>query len=128
MAADLLTLPQSQSGTLMPETKTESFGITGSDVNFADITASGNITASGDILTTNINVGTPTSNNWGENLQGSYFNNFNATTDVSEILRFVAGLLSSSAASPTANTKTYGLILVDQYAVFDPLQPTVYFP
>lgn len=98
-----------QTGSFVVNSQTASFGITGNDVNFADITASGNITASGDILTTNINVGTPTSNNWGENLQGSFFNTFNETTDVSEILRFVAGLLSSSAASPTANTKTYGL-------------------
>ena len=58
----------------------------------------------------NINVGNPTSNDWQTNLDGSYFNNFNADTDVSEILRFVAGLLSSSAANPTPNTKTYSSI------------------
>ena len=55
----------------------------------------------------NINVGVPTSNDWGSNLNGSYFNNFNKNTDVSEILRFVAGLLSSSAPDATPNTKTY---------------------
>jgi len=58
----------------------------------------------------NINAGNPTSNAWQTNLDGSYFNNFDANTDVSEILRFVAGLLSSSAANPTANTKTYNSI------------------
>lgn len=58
----------------------------------------------------NINAGNPTSNAWQTNLEGSYFNNFNADTDVSEILRFLAGLLSSSAANPTANTKTYNSI------------------
>lgn len=58
----------------------------------------------------NINAGNPTSNAWQTNLDGSYFNNFDADTDVSEILRFVAGLLSSSAANPTANTKTYNSI------------------
>ena len=47
---------------------------------------------------------------WGSNLDGSYFNNFNSDTDVSEILRFVAGLLSSSAANPTANSRTYSSI------------------
>ena len=52
----------------------------------------------------NINAGNPTSNAWQTNLEGSYFNNFDSNTDVSEILRFVAGLLSSSAANPTANT------------------------
>ena len=55
----------------------------------------------------NINVGVPTSNDWGSNLNGSYFNNFNKNTDVSEILRFVAGLLSSSAPDAAPNTKTY---------------------
>jgi hypothetical protein len=56
----------------------------------------------------NSNVGYPTSNNWQAGLNGSYFNNFNANTDVSEILRFVAGLLSASAPDAAPNTKTYG--------------------
>jgi len=55
----------------------------------------------------NINVGTPTSNDWKTSLEGSYFNNFDKNTDVSEILRFVAGLLSSSAPDASPNTKTY---------------------
>lgn len=55
----------------------------------------------------NINVGYPTSNLWQQNLNGSYFNNFNHNTDVSEILRFVAGLLSSSAPDASPNTKGY---------------------
>ena len=59
------------------------------------------------IHASNINVGIPTSNDWGSNLNGSYFNNFNKNTDVSEILRFVAGLLSSSAPDAAPNTKTY---------------------
>jgi len=58
----------------------------------------------------NFNAGTPTSNAWQTNLDGSYFNNFDKDTDVSEILRFMAGLLSSSAANPTANTRTYSSI------------------
>ena len=76
------------------------------------------ITGSGDtaldvsqsIKAHNINVGVPTSNDWQSNLNGSYFNNFTKDTDVSEVLRFVAGLLSSSAANPTPNTKTYSSI------------------
>jgi hypothetical protein len=56
----------------------------------------------------NINVGIPTSNNWKTSLEGSYFNNFDKNTDVSEILRFVAGLLSSSAPDASPNTKGYG--------------------
>ena len=58
----------------------------------------------------NINAGNPTSNDWQSNLGGSYFNNFTTSTDVSEILRFVAGLLSSSAPDATPNTKTYSSI------------------
>lgn len=58
----------------------------------------------------NHNVGVPTSNAWGTNLEGSYFNTFNSNTDVSEILRFIAGLLSSSATSPTPNTRVYNSI------------------
>ena len=54
----------------------------------------------------NINVGVPTSNQWQANLVGSYFNNFTENTDVSEILRFVAGLLSASAPDAAPNTKT----------------------
>ena len=53
----------------------------------------------------NINVGVPTSNQWQANLVGSYFNNFTQNTDVSEILRFVAGLLSASAPDASPNTK-----------------------
>ena len=55
----------------------------------------------------NINAGTPTSNPWQVNLTGSYFNNFTTQTDVSEILRFIAGLLSQSAPDASPNTRTY---------------------
>ena len=54
----------------------------------------------------NVNVGQPTSNDWGT-MDGSYFNNFNKNTDVSEIIRFMAGLLSSSAPDASPNTKYY---------------------
>jgi hypothetical protein len=54
-----------------------------------------------------INVGVPTSNNWQSGLQGSYFNNFTPNTDVSEMLRFIAGLLSASAPDAAPNTKTF---------------------
>tara|TARA_R110000822_G_scaffold100355_13_gene226021 strand:+ start:114 stop:3101 length:2988 start_codon:yes stop_codon:yes gene_type:complete len=57
-----------------------------------------------------INVGIPTSNNWQSGLQGSYFNNFTPTSDVSEILRFIAGLLSQSAPDASPNTRTFGSI------------------
>ena len=66
---------------------------------------SGSLT--GKISASNVNVGIPTSNNWQSSLNGSYFNNFTPQTDISEILRFVAGLLSSSAPDASPNTKIY---------------------
>lgn len=61
----------------------------------------------GTVSASNINVGIPTSNPWQSNLEGSYFNNFTTQTDVSEILRFIAGLLSSSAPDASPNTKFF---------------------
>jgi hypothetical protein len=61
----------------------------------------------------NVNAGVPTSNAWGSGLAGSYFNNFTSNTDVSEILRFVAGLLSASAPDASPNTKTYSTTLTE---------------
>jgi hypothetical protein len=51
--------------------------------------------------------GIPTSNNWGTGLEGSYFNNFTNITFTSEILRFIAGLLSASAPDASPNTRTF---------------------
>ncbi len=74
------------------------------------LTVSGSIKAVGAMTASNINVGTPTSNAWQTNLNGSYFNNFNSSTDVSEILRFVAGLLSASAPDASPNTRTFSSV------------------
>jgi len=59
------------------------------------------------IFTNNIQNGYPTSNQWGSNLEGSFFNNFDNTTHVSEILRFMSGVLSHSldVADASPNTK-----------------------
>jgi hypothetical protein len=64
------------------------------------------------IYTNNIQNGYPTSNAWGTALEGSYFNNFDNTTHVSEILRFIAGAMSHSldVADASPNTKTFGSI------------------
>ena len=59
------------------------------------------------IVSKSVNAGVPTSNAWQSNLNGSYFNNFTSQTDVSEILRFIAGLLSQSAPDASPNTKTF---------------------
>ena len=64
------------------------------------------------IFTNNIQNGYPTSNNWGSNLEGSFFNNFDNTTHVSEILRFMSGVLSHSldVADAAPNTKTFASV------------------
>ena len=70
------------------------------------------LTSSTAIFTNNIQNGYPTSNRWQDNLVGSYFNNFDNTTHVSEILRFMAGVISHSidTAAPTANTKYWNTV------------------
>jgi hypothetical protein len=79
---------------------------TGLNVNIKT-SISGTLNVSQSINAYNINAGNPTSNQWQSNLNGSYFNNFTTQTDVSEILRFIAGLLSASAPDAAPNTKTY---------------------
>ena len=60
-------------------------------------------------FTNNIQNGYPTSNNWGENLEGSYFNNFDNTTHVSEILRFITKGNKSFYRHFFSGTNTKGL-------------------
>lgn len=48
---------------------------------------------------TNHNVGHPNSFQWQTGLAGSIFNNYNATTDVSEIIRALVGIVSASNPS-----------------------------
>jgi len=54
--------------------------------------------------------GEPTLNAWSTGLDGSYFGTFSPTTYTSDILRFIAGLLSSSAPAPSPNTRTFASI------------------
>ena len=86
----------------------ENLQISGSGLDSPDgsITAKYGVIVSKSLHAENINVGLPTSNDWGT-MNGSYFNNFNENTDVSEIIRFMAGLLSSSAPDASPNTKYY---------------------
>jgi len=69
-------------------------------------------TGSQTITTNNINVGFPTSNRWQQNLDGSYFDLYDSYTNVSEIIRFMAGVMSSSldVAAPTPNTKYWNTV------------------
>ena len=64
------------------------------------------------ITTNNITNGYPTSNAWQTNLEGSYFNNFTNASHVSEILRFMSGVLSHSldVADAAPNTFTYNSV------------------
>jgi hypothetical protein len=64
------------------------------------------------IYTNNIQNGFPSSNPWGAGLDGSYFNNFDNTTHVSEILRFLAGAMSHSldVADASPNTKYWNTL------------------
>ena len=73
------------------------------------LTVSTTGTGSTAIVSNNTTVGYPTSNDWQDNLDGSYFDNFNHDTHISEIMRFMAGVMSSSldVAAPLPNTKTF---------------------
>lgn len=86
----------------------ENLQISGSGLDSPDGSIAGKygVIVSKSLHAENINVGQPTSNEWGT-MNGSYFNNFNENTDVSEIIRFMAGLLSSSAPDASPNTKYY---------------------
>jgi hypothetical protein len=82
-------------------------GIDQALITTSSFTMNDGLVVSQSINAYNINAGNPTSNQWQQNLTGSYFNNFTTQTDVSEILRFIAGLLSASAPDASPNTKTY---------------------
>ena len=85
--------------------------LTGSAYNtINNLEITGGIAVSGTINADNMTVGIPSSNQWQSNLSGSYFNNFTSETNVSEILRFVAGLLSASAPDASPNTKTFSTV------------------
>ena len=81
---------------------TTNFEITSGSTSLMSLDYTGKLTVS-----KSINAGVPTSNAWQSGLNGSYFNNFTSTSDVSEILRFIAGLLSQSAPDASPNTKTF---------------------
>jgi hypothetical protein len=82
-------------------------GIDQALITTSSFTMNDGLVVSQSINAYNINAGNPTSNAWQTSLSGSYFNNFTTQTDVSEILRFIAGLLSASAPDASPNTKTY---------------------
>lgn len=74
---------------------------------------SGTLNVSQSITASNVTVGTPTNKPWQEDLDGSIFNLYDATTPTSNILRVIAGYLSSSLPAPTPNIRDYGSLAVD---------------
>jgi len=77
-------------------------------------TATTPLNVEGKVSASNYNIGTPSSNAWKTNLEGSYFDNFNQDTDTAEIVRFMAGLLSASAANPLPNSRYYNSLTLSQ--------------
>ncbi len=76
---------------------TGSLSVTGSVViSGSTLKVNTPLTSSTAIFSNNMQTGYPTSNTWDNGLSGSYFQNFDNTTHVSEILRFMSGILSHS--------------------------------
>lgn len=106
----------SQFGNSLDDTHkfTGSLFISGADGHkiSGSVTVNTTNTGSTAIISNNTTVGYPSSNEWQDNLDGSYFDIFNHSTHISEILRFMAGVMSSSldVAAPTPNTKTWGSV------------------
>ncbi len=61
------------------------------------------------IKANNVTVGYPVANAWQDNLNGSYFNTFDHNSNISEIMRFMAGVISHSidTSAPTPNLKIW---------------------
>ena len=120
-----ITLPLGQGGIFHTSSlgsdifaTTSSLTISGSSLQFSPLPSGINPTSSQDgskyavvvsesLWHYNANVGVPTSNPWQTGLEGSYFNRFDHNTDISEILRFMAGILSASAPDASPNTNIW---------------------
>ena len=76
---------------------TGSLSVTGSAIiSGSTLKVNTPLTSSTAIYSNNTQVGYPTSNTWDNGLSGSYFQNFDNTTHISEVLRFMSGILSHS--------------------------------
>jgi|ETNmetMinimDraft_21_1059911.scaffolds.fasta_scaffold03864_5 hypothetical protein len=114
-----MTSSYASGSTIWGNSLDDSHQITGSlNITGSSSTVSGTLavttplTSSTAIYTNNVQNGYPTSNLWQKSLDGSYFNNFDNTTHVSEILRFMSGVLSHSldVADAAPNTKTFASV------------------
>ena len=72
---------------------------------------SGTLNVSQSITASNVTVGTPTNKPWGEDLAGSIFDFYDENTPVSNIVRVMAGYLSSSLPAPTPNQRVYNTVI-----------------
>jgi hypothetical protein len=116
-------------GSTLQSTPLASPGAGGAHLTSSGVSAKYAMIVSQSIWHRNANVGVPTSNPWGnEGLAGSYFSTFDHNTDISEMLRFIAGLLSSSAPSSTPNAKTYNSITATQGGTQQGSAPAGYVP
>ena len=97
------TLTTSPLTTVNPSITSSNDGTGGTNANYA-------LNISESLWAYNHNVGVPKSNAWQDGLDGSYFSRFDQNTNVSEILRFMAGLLKDQAPSSSPNTRIYGAI------------------
>ena len=93
---------------------TGSILISGSDGHqiSGSLTVSTTESGSTAIVSNNTTVGYPTSNEWQDNLDGSYFDIFNHSTHISEILRFMAGVMSSSLDVAAHRIQKLGEVLL----------------
>jgi hypothetical protein len=90
------------------DVNTTSFTVESGSSTLMSVTPVGKIAVS-----KSINVGMPTNDPWQSGLQGSYFNNFTSGSDVADVLRFIAGLLSASAPDAAPNTRTWASTNID---------------
>lgn len=99
-----LNLSQIATGSVSASVNTgnTSFRIVSSSTTLVSSNSDGRL-----IVSKSVNVGNPDANPWGTNLNGSYFNTFTENSDVSTVLRFIAGILSASAPDAAPNTRTW---------------------
>ena len=112
-SVSIITQSFSSGSTIFGDDLTDTHNYTGSLFISNSLVVSGTAhfvaenTQSTAITSNNTTVGYPTIFPWVTGLEGSYFQRFNHSTHISEIGRFIAGVLSSSldVADTTPNTK-----------------------
>jgi hypothetical protein len=97
--------------------------------SFTSQNGSASFELDGRISASNTNVGIPSDDYpWGSSLQGSYFENWNSGTNISDILRFFAGAFSASYPSPSPNTRYYDSMTTSNTGQGSTVSITGYIP